>query len=127
MPLHSGAYSDFRPGHIIIPAGQDDNKAHWPGGIMQQLVYVHHYCRRNLGNKRGVCLEAAAAWAEQEEVPHRTKALICEWECQRVHSAGAVEGAGEALQPDVKLLAQDVEGLLAQGHLEAVTEHLMIS
>ncbi len=126
MPLRSRAYSDFRPGWIIIPAGHDDNKAHRPSGITQQLVYVHYHRQRNLGNERGVRLEAAAAWAEQEEVPHHAKALICEQEHQCVRAAGAVEQAGKALQPDVEPRTQDVKGLLAQGHLEAMTKHQMI-
>ncbi len=37
MPLRSRAYSDFRPGWIIIPAGHDGNKAHRPSGVTQQL------------------------------------------------------------------------------------------
>jgi hypothetical protein len=126
MPLRSHAYSDFRPGWIIIPAGHNDNEAHQPGGITQQLVYVHHHCQRNLSNERGVCLIAAAAWAEQEEFPHFAKALIRERERQHVCAAGAVEWAGEALELDVEPRAQGVEGLLAQGHLEAVTKHQMI-
>jgi hypothetical protein len=57
MPLHSHAYSDFRPGWIIIPARHDDNEPHWPGGITQQLVYVYHHCQRNLGNQRRFALK----------------------------------------------------------------------
>jgi hypothetical protein len=91
MHLRSRTYSDFQPGRIIIQAGHNGNEAHRPGGIMQQLVYVHHHCRRNLGNERGVCLKAAAAWAEREEFPHCAKALICEQERQRIPAAGAVE------------------------------------
>jgi hypothetical protein len=112
VPLRSRAYSDFRPRWIIIPAGHDDNKSHRPGGITQQLVYVHHHRQHNLGNERGVCLEAAAALVEQEKVPHRAKALIREWERQCVCAAGAVEQAGEALKPDVESSAQDVKSLL---------------
>ncbi len=121
MLLCSRAYSDFRPGRIIIPAGHNDNEAIWPGGVTQQLVYVHHHRLCNLGDERGVCLKAAAAQAKQEEVPHHAEALIRERERQCVRAAGAVEQAGKALQPDVEPHTQDVEGLLDQCHLEAVT------
>jgi hypothetical protein len=57
MPLRSRAYSDFRPGWIIISDGHNDNKPHRPGGITQQLVYVHHHCQHNLGNERGFALK----------------------------------------------------------------------
>jgi hypothetical protein len=126
MPLRSRAFSDFRPGRIIIPARHDDNKAHRPGGITQQLMYVHHHHQHNLSNERGACLEASAAWAEQEEVPHHAEALIHEQERRHIRAADAVERAGEALEPDFEPRAQDVEGLLARGHLEAVIEHQMI-
>ncbi len=73
MPLRSRAYSDFRPGWIIIPAKHDDNKAHWPGGVMQQLVYVHHHCQHNLGNTRGFASKLLLLRRSEKKFPTAPK------------------------------------------------------
>jgi len=121
-----GTRRQRHPGGILQPTGHDDDEAHRPGGVAQQLVHVIHHRLHDLGDEGGIGLEATAARSEREEVPHRAEAPIRERERRRVRSAGAVERSSEALEPHVEPRAEDVEGLLAQGHLESVTEHRVI-
>jgi hypothetical protein len=71
MPLRSRAYSDFRPGRIIIPAGHNDNEAHWPCGVTQQLVYVHHHRQSNPAMKGGFALKLPLFGQSEKKFPPR--------------------------------------------------------